>query len=89
VIGSVPPVSMEIVIDAGAIQSAVRSRLLTLAAPFTTRTKVELLSIDADGARYRISGCRIEGAGDLESSVVDALRAENVALGRSRTGARP
>ena len=65
-----------------------RERLLAIAGPFTTRTKVELLSLDGDGARYRVSGCRIEGAGDLASTLADALRAENVALGRARPGNR-
>lgn len=88
VIGPVPPVSMEVTVDARASQADVRARLLAIASPFTTRTKVELLSLDADGARYRLSGCRIEGAGDLESAVADSLRAENIALGRSRAGER-
>jgi hypothetical protein len=84
----VPPVSLEILIDAGEPQARVRERLLELAGPFTTRTKVELVSLDGDGARYRVSGCRIEGAGDLASTVADALRTENVALGRARPGNR-
>ncbi|MGO8994652.1 MAG: mechanosensitive ion channel domain-containing protein [Polyangiaceae bacterium] len=83
VIGSVPPVSIEVTIDARESQAKVRERLLAIAGPFTTRTKVELLSLDGGGARYRVSGCRIEGAGDLASTLADALRAENVALGRA------
>jgi small-conductance mechanosensitive channel len=88
VIGSVPPVTMEIAIDPKESQAHVKARLLAIAAPFTTRTKVELLSLDADAARYLVSGCRIEGAGDLESTVADTLRAENIALGRGRSGER-
>ncbi len=86
VIGRVPPMSLEIAIDPRESQARVRARLLAIAAPFTTRTKVELLSIDGESARYRLSGCRIEGAGDLESSVVDTLHAENIALGGARRG---
>jgi hypothetical protein len=88
VIGSVPPVSLDIVIDAREPQARVRERLLELAGPFTTRTKVELVAIDAEGARYRVTGCGIEGAGDLASTLADALRAENIALGRARPGER-
>ncbi len=82
VIGQVPPVTLEIAIDPGESQALVRGRILALAAPFTTRTKVELVSLDGGCARYRLTGCRIEGAGDLETAVADGLRAENVALGR-------
>jgi small-conductance mechanosensitive channel len=88
VVGSVPPVVVEVTIDAHEPQGKVRARLLAIAEPFTTRTKVELLSLDGDGARYRLSGCSIEGAGDLASTVADVLRGENVALGRSRAGER-
>lgn len=88
VIGRVPPVTMEIAIDPREPQARVRERLLAIAAPFTTRTKVELVSLDGDAAHYRLTGCRIEGAGDLESTIADTLRAENTALGRGRPGER-
>ena len=88
VIGRVPPVTMEIAIDPRECQARVRERLLAIAAPFTTRTKVEIVSLDGEAARYRLTGCRIEGAGDLESAVADALRAENIALGRGRPSER-
>jgi hypothetical protein len=81
-------VSFEVTIAAREPQARVRARLLEIAGPFTTRTQVELLSLDDDGARYRLSGCRIEGAGDLASAVADALRADGVALGRARVGER-
>ena len=89
VIGSVQPVSIEITIDAREPQGRARERLMAIAGPFTTRTKVELVSLDGDGARYRVSGCRIEGAGDLASALADKLREENIALGRGRAGERP
>ncbi len=85
VIGQVPPVTMEVSIAPSEYQARIRKRLLEIAAPFTTRTKVELVSFDSDAARYRLSGCRIEGAGDLETAIADALREENIKLGRGRT----
>jgi small-conductance mechanosensitive channel len=89
VIGSVQPVAVDITIDAREPQGRVRGLLMTIAGPYTTRTKVELVSLDGDGARYRVSGCQIEGAGDLASALADKLREENVALGRARADARP
>jgi hypothetical protein len=89
VIGKVPPLSLEVTIDPRESQARVRARLLAIAEPFTTRGKVELVALDGDGARYRVSGCQIEGAGDLASTLADKLREENVALGRARADARP
>jgi hypothetical protein len=89
VIGRVPPLRFEIAIDPREPQGRARARILALAEPFTTRTKVELVSLDGEAAVYRLTGCRIEGAGDLESTLADALRTENVALGRARPGPQP
>jgi hypothetical protein len=83
VVGSVAPLSFEITIAAHEEQARARNLLLTLAEPFTTRTRVDLVSLDGDGARYRVTGCRIEGAGDLASAIADGLRKERVALGRA------
>ncbi|HEY2513773.1 MAG TPA: mechanosensitive ion channel domain-containing protein [Polyangiaceae bacterium] len=84
VLGTAAPLSVEIIISASEPQAKIRERLATLAAPYTTRTRVDLLSVDGDGARYRISGGRVDGAGDLGSAIADALREENVPLGNRR-----
>jgi small-conductance mechanosensitive channel len=84
VVGSAAPVSLEVTVAATEAQARIRERLLATAAPLTTRARIELVALDGDGARYRLTACQIEGAGDLGSAVADALRADNVALGRSR-----
>jgi hypothetical protein len=84
VVGSDAPVSFEVTVAPTEGQARIRERLLATAAPLTTRARVELVALDGDGARYRLTACRIEGAADLGAAVADALRADNVALGRSR-----
>ncbi len=84
IVGSAAPVSLEITVAATEAQTRVRERLIAIAAPLTTRARVELVALDGDGARYRLTGCRVEGAADLAAAVADALRADDVALGRSR-----
>ena len=84
VVGSVAPLSFDITIAAPrSPRRGHESSSLSLAEPFTTRTRVELVSLDGDGARYRVTGCRIEGAGDLASAIADGLRKESVTLGRA------
>lgn len=84
VIGPLSRVSFDVAIDPRESQARVRELLLALATPLMTRAKIEMVSLDVDAARYRLTGVRMEGAGDLESAVADALRAENVTLGRAR-----
>jgi small-conductance mechanosensitive channel len=85
VIGRARPTSVEVTVAAHEAQGRVRDRLLVVARTVTTRAQVELLRLDGDGARYKVSGCSVEGAGDLASAIADALREDKIALG----GARP
>jgi small-conductance mechanosensitive channel len=84
VIGATPPVSFDITIGANEAQARVRERLLAIVAPLATRATVELCSLDADGAHYRLTACRLPEASDLAATLADSLRAENVTLGRVR-----
>jgi hypothetical protein len=76
------PVSVDLAIAPGEAQARVRERLLALAAGVATRPRVELVHVDGDGARYRVTACPVDGAGDLAATLADGLRAENIALGR-------
>ena len=89
VIGPAAPVVLHVTVDARESQPRVRELLMATAATCTTRAKVDLLSIDGDGARYRITGCRAEASPDLASIVADALRTENIALGRGTIAGAP
>jgi hypothetical protein len=82
--GSAPPVSLEITIAPAESQTRVRERLLAIASTLTVKPRVDLVSLDGDGAHYRVTGGRVEGARDLASTVADTLRADNIALGRGR-----
>ncbi len=76
---------MDVVVDPRESQARVREVLLAAAAPTCLRAKVVLVSLDGDGAHYRVSGALasadIEDAG-LATAVADPLAREGIALGR-------
>jgi hypothetical protein len=84
VLGTAAPVSFEIVVDGGAGQARVRELLVATVTPLAARSKVALVSLDGDGARYSVVAAPATGAPDIPSAVADALRAANVPLGRAR-----
>ena len=88
VVGRSPMVSIEVVVDSRAPAAKVRDALIAGARNVSARAKIELLSLDADGARYRVS-CPDEPGADLAVAIADALVSNEVALGRGPSGARP
>jgi hypothetical protein len=89
VLGSAPVVIIDVVADPLAAQSHVRSVLLGEARRFGTNVTVALVSLDADGAHYRIAARAPASHSDedLATALAAALSREEVALGR-RTSRR-
>jgi small-conductance mechanosensitive channel len=87
ILGRAPLVVLDVVVDAQEKQSRAREVLLAAVALDCPRARVELVSIDGDGAHYRITGSLAKtgiAEGELATTVADALAREGVALGRTR-----
>lgn len=82
IVGRAPMISIAITIDPRSPLAKVRAALLTGCGKMSTRAKIELVSLDADGARYRVS-CPDDPAADLAAAIADALAADGIALGRA------
>ncbi len=78
-------VTVDVAVDAAASQTKVRELLLASAGTVSSRARVELLSLDIDGARYRVS-CPENAGADLAVTIANGLREGGVALGRSDAG---
>jgi small-conductance mechanosensitive channel len=92
VLGRAPQVAMDVVIDPREPQARVREVLLAAAAPTCLRARVVLVSLDGDGAHYRVSGSlasAVTEGGALATAVADALVREGISLGRRGADARP
>jgi small-conductance mechanosensitive channel len=85
VLGASPLASVEIVLDPKARPAVVEAALVGAVSVTCDRCRVELVDLDADGARWRISGVPRpdEGAAALADAVVTALAHAGIALGRS------
>ena len=81
VVGSSPMVSIDVVVDPRAPQAKVRDVLIAAARAISARAKLELVSLDADGACYRIS-CPDEPGADLAVAIADGLASNEIGLGR-------
>ena len=86
VVGRSRMVTVDVVVDPKASQSMVEDVLLTAARAMSARAKVELSTLDSDGASYRVT-CAHEPGKSLAVLVADALEAHAIALGRR--GAKP
>jgi hypothetical protein len=82
VVGRAPMVSVLVTVDARASQAMVRDALRSAAGKVSDRARIELLSLDAEGARYRVS-CPDEPGADLSVAIAEALSASGIALGRN------
>jgi small-conductance mechanosensitive channel len=82
VVGRSPMVTILVTVDARASQAMVRDALRSAASKVSDRSKIELLSLDADGARYRVS-CPDEPGANLAIAIAEALASSGIALGRS------
>jgi len=84
VLGSAPLASIEIAVDPGERPARVEAALVGAAAATCDRARVDLVSLDADGARWRVSGVprHGKGAATLADAVSQAIADQKVALGR-------
>ncbi len=82
IVGRTPMMTIVVTVDARASQAMVREALRTAANKVSDRAKIELVSLDADGARYRVS-CPDEPGADLAVAIADALATMGIGLGRN------
>jgi small-conductance mechanosensitive channel len=82
IVGRVPLVTFEVVVDATEPQPRVLEVLQAAVAVASHRAKVELVSLDRQGACYRITCSEEPGGVSVGGAVADALARENIGLGR-------
>jgi hypothetical protein len=84
VLGGAPMVTMEVTVDPHERPAKVQGALAGATAATCDRARVDLLSLDADGARWRVSGVtkRGNGAAALADAVAQAIADGGIALGR-------
>jgi small-conductance mechanosensitive channel len=84
-----PRLSIEVCVQPDASPGHVQQLLQTAAASFGERAHVDLVDIDADGARYAVSvAADASRASELRMLLAETLRLENVGWGRQRLGGR-
>lgn len=85
-----PLATVDVVTAVGADTKAAEAALLAAARELSPRGRVELLSLDADGARWRVTSAS-RGPTDttLGRAIADALAAADIGLGRRRTPEAP
>jgi small-conductance mechanosensitive channel len=88
VIGTHALAQIEVVTDGAADSVRVEQVLLAAARTLSGRAKVELVSLDADGAIWRVS-CPTEPSKSLAGAVAPALAEAGIALGRRRGNREP
>jgi hypothetical protein len=83
---------LEVAVDAHEKPARVEAALVGAAMATCERARVDLLSLDLDGARWRVSGIpkHGKGAASLAEAVAQAIADEGIILGRgtSRSGTR-
>lgn len=77
-----PLAALDVVIDPAASQAEVEQALLDAARAISSRGRVELVSLDAGGAHWRVHSATHRGDTTLGRAVQDALTKLGVALGR-------
>jgi hypothetical protein len=85
VLGSAPLSMIDVVVDPLEPVARVEEALVSAVLGTCDRARVELLSLDADGARWRVSGVpkQSKGAASLAEAVSTAIRERGIGLGRS------
>ncbi len=88
VLGSAPLSTIDVVVDPQEPAAHIEEALVSAVHATCDRARVELVSLDADGARWRISGVpkRTKGAASLADAVGRAIRERGIALGRATRG---
>ncbi|HLK39155.1 MAG TPA: mechanosensitive ion channel family protein, partial [Polyangiaceae bacterium] len=86
VLGSAPLASIDVVVDPAHRPATVEEALVGAAVDACERARVELLSLDADGACWRVSGVPkpTKGPATLADAVAQAMARAGIPLGRSR-----
>jgi hypothetical protein len=81
------PMSLDIVLDPRARPAMVERALSGAMGPRCDRFRVDLVTVDADGARWRVSGIPLpdERAAALVDGVMKAIADAGIAFGRSST----
>ncbi len=84
VLGSGPLATIDIVVDPSQRPATVEEALVAAAVAICERVRVDLVSLDADGARWRVSGVprHGNGAAALADAVAQAIARSSIALGR-------
>jgi small-conductance mechanosensitive channel len=87
VLGSAPMTSIEVVVDASARPALVEEALVGATLATCERARVDLVSLDADGACWRVSAVPKNGKGvaTVGDAVALAMAERGIALGRRRT----
>ena len=93
VLGSAAMATIEVTVDPHERPAKVEEALVGAAVATCERARVDLVSLDADGARWRVSGVpkHGKGAASLADAVAEAIAEQGIALGRgtARSGTRP
>ena len=86
VLGSAAIASIEIAVDPHERPAKVEEALVGATMATCDRARVELVSLDADGARWRVSGVpkHGNGAAALADAVAQAIADRGIALGRAK-----
>jgi hypothetical protein len=87
VLGMSAPMSLDILLDPRARPAMVERALSGAMGPRCDRFRVDLVTVDADGARWRVSGIPLpdERAAALVDGVMKAIADAGIAFGRSST----
>jgi hypothetical protein len=92
ILGGAQLATIEVVIDPQERPARVEEALVSAAVATCDRARVDLLSIDVEGARWRVSGIpkHGKGAASMADAVVGAITEQGIALGRAtpRDGSR-
>jgi hypothetical protein len=88
ILGSAALASIEVAVDPHERPAKVEEALVGAAVATCERARVDLVSLDADGARWRVSGVPLHGKGaaSLADAVARAIAEQGIALGRTRGG---
>jgi hypothetical protein len=84
VLGGAPMATIELEVDARERPARVEEALVGAAVATCDRARVDLVSLDADSARWRVAGVTKHGKGPaaLADAVVQAIAEKGIALGR-------
>jgi type IV secretory pathway VirB2 component (pilin) len=91
ILGSAALATIEVAVDPHERPARVEEALVGAAMATCERARVDLVSLDADGARWRVSGVprHGKGAASLADAVAQAIADKGIALGRGQHGRGP